>query len=1044
MKKAFSKSLSWLLSVVMIFGVFIVPTSIQVSATQSRKDYFNKNYSVVSGDPGQTIVNIAKAQIGKTGNDLPYGEDWCADFVSDCADLAGQSAAVPRRGNVDDLTYAVIKIGGGKQYWNESEAKPGDLVFYDGSDMNGSPNHVEIVAYVSGGKIYSIGGNTGNIYSCYNSVVSNVRQYYPTNRFLYFIRPNYKNTNIDVKVDVGTNFYAQIIHDGKALTQINRNVVLSTTTGAQNQLWYFERTDGLYYKITNVGNFEVLDAANQATANGTNVGTCQDYNNDAQRWCFIKSGGNLTIVPKYSSNIAVDLNGGNMADGTNIQLWERNGSFAQAYVIITPTYNDTKIDVGTNFYAMICHNGKVLAESNGNVVLATETRADQQMWYFEKDSNLNYKITNVKSKKCLDVAGGGTTYGTNVGTYESNNTDAQRWYFVKSGGNLIIVPKLSSNIALDLCGGMEDGSNIQIWGRNGTFAQEYVLITPTYTVSYDMNGGSGSISNKTKTYGKDLTLSSTKPTRTGYDFLGWNTNKDATTAQYSAGGKYTANSGATLYAIWRKIEDVGTGFYAKLINTNSNKAVTVDTSNNNVYQKSDTTSDTQIWKFDKQSDGSYKITNVATNKCLDVKDAVNANGTNVQVYNDNSNSAQRWNISRTGDNYMLHPKMALSRALDVTGGSKDENINIRIWDCNTSGAEYFRIVKVTYTVAYNMNGGSGSIANQTKTYGQDLILSSTKPTRTGYDFLGWNTNKDATTAQYQPNDKYTTNSSVTLYAVWKSNTYTISYNMNGGSGSINPQIVVYGQSVTISGVIPTRAGYQFLGWNTSANATVAQYQPGSKYTSSNSVILYAIWKKLAENTPQIIVENKTASAGSEVKVNVSLKNNPGISSMGLNLKYDKTKLTLKAVNYNSAMGGQSMQPQTMDSPVILNWVSPVADYSGDGTYAELVFKVSDKAKSGTVSIEITYDSNNVYNLNDENIAFEVKNGTVTVSDYIPGDINNDGVVNNKDFSRLFQYLSGWNVVINEAALDVNGDGSVNNKDATRLFQYVSGWNVNIY
>ena len=199
-----------------------------------------------------------------------------------------------------------------------------------------------------------------------------------------------------------------------------------------------------------------------------------------------------------------------------------------------------------------------------------------------------------------------------------------------------------------------------------------------------------------------------------------------------------------------------------------------------------------------------------------------------------------------------------------------------------------------------------------------------------------------------------------------------------------------------------------------------------------------------ENTPQIIIENKTASAGSEVKVNVSLKNNPGISSMGLTLEYDKTKLTLKAVNYNSAMGGQSMQPQTMDSPVILNWISPIANYNGDGIYAELVFKVSDKAESGAVPIEITYDSNNVYNLNDENVDFAVKNGTVTVRDYIPGDINNDGVVNNKDFSRLFQYLSGWNVAVNEAALDVNGDGSVNNKDATRLFQYVSGWNVNIY
>ena len=111
------------------------------------------------------------------------------------------------------------------------------------------------------------------------------------------------------------------------------------------------------------------------------------------------------------------------------------------------------------------------------------------------------------------------------------------------------------------------------------------------------------------------------------------------------------------------------------------------------------------------------------------------------------------------------------------------------------------------------------------------------------------------------------------------------------------------------------------------------------------------------------------------------------------------------------MGGQSIQPQSMGSPIMLNWISPVADYSGDGIYAELTFKVSDKVENGTIPIEVTYDSDNVYNLNDENIEFAVKNGTVTIKDYIPGDINNDGVVNNKDFSRLFQYLSGWNVIV---------------------------------
>lgn len=74
----------------------------------------------------------------------------------------------------------------------------------------------------------------------------------------------------------------------------------------------------------------------------------------------------------------------------------------------------------------------------------------------------------------------------------------------------------------------------------------------TYTVSYNANGGTGAPSSQTKTYGQTLTLSSTKPTRTGYTFLGWSTSSTATSATYSAGGSYTANTSATLYAVWQK------------------------------------------------------------------------------------------------------------------------------------------------------------------------------------------------------------------------------------------------------------------------------------------------------------------------------------------------------------------------------------------------------------------------------------------------------------------------------------------------------------
>lgn len=72
----------------------------------------------------------------------------------------------------------------------------------------------------------------------------------------------------------------------------------------------------------------------------------------------------------------------------------------------------------------------------------------------------------------------------------------------------------------------------------------------TYTVKYDANGGTGAPASQTKTYGVNLTLSSTKPTRTNYNFKGWGTSAGSTTVAYASGAVYSSNSAITLYAIW--------------------------------------------------------------------------------------------------------------------------------------------------------------------------------------------------------------------------------------------------------------------------------------------------------------------------------------------------------------------------------------------------------------------------------------------------------------------------------------------------------------
>lgn len=158
----------------------------------------------------------------------------------------------------------------------------------------------------------------------------------------------------------------------------------------------------------------------------------------------------------------------------------------------------------------------------------------------------------------------------------------------------------------------------------------------------------------------------------------------------------------------------------------------------------------------------------------------------------------------------------------------------------------------SYTVSYNANGGSGAPSSQTKYYGKSLTLSSAKPTRAGYSFQGWNTNAAGTGTNYAINASYTGNANLTLYAKWKPNTYTVSYNANGGNLGEVPtsQTKTHDIPLQLDGDRPTRINYNFLGWSTSKSSTTAQYNPGDNYTTEASTTLYAVWN-LAYTKPRI-------------------------------------------------------------------------------------------------------------------------------------------------------------------------------------------------
>lgn len=156
----------------------------------------------------------------------------------------------------------------------------------------------------------------------------------------------------------------------------------------------------------------------------------------------------------------------------------------------------------------------------------------------------------------------------------------------------------------------------------------------------------------------------------------------------------------------------------------------------------------------------------------------------------------------------------------------------------------------TYTVSYNANGGVGAPPAQTKYYGTNITLSNTKPTRTGYSFKGWGVSTTDTTVDYNPGVSYTKNANATLYAIWQANTYTVSYNANGGTGAPASQYKTYGVNMTLSSTKPTRTNYTFKGWGTSATATSATYSAGATYTTNANITLYAVWE-LAYTKPRI-------------------------------------------------------------------------------------------------------------------------------------------------------------------------------------------------
>ena len=157
-----------------------------------------------------------------------------------------------------------------------------------------------------------------------------------------------------------------------------------------------------------------------------------------------------------------------------------------------------------------------------------------------------------------------------------------------------------------------------------------------------------------------------------------------------------------------------------------------------------------------------------------------------------------------------------------------------------SDKTYVRITgawDVTYQPGTN---GSGNAVTDIKFYNDALTLRGALFTRTGYTQVGWAT-VDGGEKVYAFGGGYTTNAALTLYPVWNTNKYTITFDSNGGS-EIAPITQDYGTAITAP-ADPTREGYTFMGWDTEIPTTMP----------AENITLKARWKDIEKPTGEIII-----------------------------------------------------------------------------------------------------------------------------------------------------------------------------------------------
>ncbi len=512
MKKLFKKIVSSILALALLV-TFIPLDTLKVEATNRTVN-----------DAVEWIMN--KADTGRYQDvDGEYGCQ-CVDLIMAYYEYLGY----PRcSGNARDYYYGSHGIPAGSGWYKDNIPSPGAIIVWPGYTWTGAwttgeNGHIGLVYSVEGSTVYTVETNvTDDAHSgMYGYANAKKCTRYPEKAI--YIHPDFPGTTppspIESEAVQPSTYFIVSTSDGKALTLGNNedyntnNIHMYDTnwTNRGQHMVIYEAPDG--YKIRPTDSSRLVNPYGDYAASGENINIYADVNDNSQWWKFQKVDGGYVIRNVQNPNLVIDN-----SQSDNAVLWEYNGGDNQIWELIPavapgkPVITNVKSSYEVSESVVVKWNNT--SDTNQyNIALEKKTNGEYKQVYWKENVSSGYNLNSVMT---LDPG----DYRVRVAAVNTKLPNGD--YYLST---------------------ISDFVNFTVKAK-----------AQTYTIAFNANGGTGSMANVTMTYGVAKNLPANTFTRTGYTFLGWSKDKNATTATYAdkQSVKNLATSGTvTLYAVWKK------------------------------------------------------------------------------------------------------------------------------------------------------------------------------------------------------------------------------------------------------------------------------------------------------------------------------------------------------------------------------------------------------------------------------------------------------------------------------------------------------------